>query len=135
MASLPIADPTTPSTAVRSMKTKDERETLLSDLEAALAPYAPSIEVTPYSNRHFVAVFATDAISAMVDFDGLDSEPSMIHWHKAHANLKAVSGAFDECDINEVHRRKATSFPATFPDLVEALIAGFAAAANGSAFQ
>src|SRR3546814_14189922 len=59
----------------------------------------------------------------------------MIHWYRATANLKAVPGTFDEADINASHRRKATSFPPTFNLLISALVAGFSASAEGSAFQ
>src|SRR3546814_15499409 len=88
--------------------------------------------MTPYSNRHFLADFITPQIRANIDLDADDAEPSMIHWYRATANLKAVPGTFDEADINASHRRKATSFPPTFNLLISALVAGFSASAEGS---
>lgn len=124
-----------PHTIVTSTKTKAEREQLLADIEAALAPFGVRTELTPYSNRHFLANFITPQIRANIDLDADDAEPSMIHWYQAAENLKAVPGAFDEADINTSHRRKATSFPETFNLLISALVAGFTASGNGAAFQ
>lgn len=123
-----------PSTAVASTKTKAEREQLLADIQAALAPFGVRTEITPYSNRHFIAVFATPHIRADIDFDADDKEPSLVHWHRASAPLRPVIGAFLMSDINSNHRRKATSFPQSFEDLVKALVCGFAAATSGDAF-
>src|SRR3546814_18838146 len=91
--------------------------------------------MTPYSNRHFLADFITPQSRANIDLDADDAEPSMIHWYRATANLKAVPGTFDEADINASHRRKATSFPPTFNLLISDLVAGFSASAEGSSFQ
>jgi hypothetical protein len=124
-----------PLTSVSSMKTKAEREQLLADVTAALAPYGVEIEITPYSDRHFVAMASAPGIRASFDFDGLDPHPSMIHWHNARDPLQAVRGAWVESDINFSHRKKATSFPSTFQSLIAMLVAGFAAAADGSAFR
>src|SRR3546814_17282037 len=119
--------PVAPTTAVTSTKTKKEREQLLADIQAALAPYGVRTEITPYSNRHFLADFITPQIRANIDLDADDAEPSMIHWYRATANLKAVPGTFDEADINASPRRKATSFPPTFNLLISAFVAGFSA--------
>lgn len=130
-----IINAAAPLTSVSSMKTKAEREQLLTDITTVLQPFDVKIEITPYSNRHFVAVIRNDHLAAMVDFDGNDPDPSMIHWCHARAPLKAVPFAWAENDINPCHRRKATSFPQSFVDLVKTLAAGFAAAADGSAFR
>src|SRR3546814_19432789 len=82
--------PVAPTTAVTSTKTKKEREQLLADIQAALAPYGVRTEITPYSNRHFLADFITPQIRANIDLDADDAEPSMIHWYRATANPKAV---------------------------------------------
>lgn len=124
-----------PLTAVTSTKTKAEREQLLADIETALAPFGVRTEITPYSNRHFLADFITPQLRANIDLDADDAEPSLIHWYRAGANLKAVPGAFEEADINTSHRRKATSFPATFSLLISGLVAGFTASTDGTAFQ
>src|SRR3546814_7966586 len=113
MSSQAAIAPVAPTTAVTSTKTKKEREQLLADIQAALAPYGVRTEITPYSNRHLLADFITPQIRANIDLDADDAEPSMIHWYRATANLKAVQGTFDEADINASHRRKATSFPPT----------------------
>lgn len=127
--------PVAPTTTVTSTKTTKEREQLLADIQAALAPYGVRTEITPYSNRHFLGDFITPNIRANMDFDWSDPAPSMIHWHRAAAELQPVPGAFEEADINSIHRRKATSFPDSFVDLIAALVTGFDASANGTAFR
>src|SRR3546814_10252581 len=110
--SIPAAiAPVAPTTAVMSTSTRKERRQLLADIQAARAPYGVRTEIAPYSNRHFLADFITPQIRANIVLDADDAEPSMIHWYRATANLKAVPGTFDEADINASHRRKATSFP------------------------
>jgi beta-lactamase class A len=122
-------------TDVTSTKTTAERNQLLADIQHALEPFGVRTEITPYSNRHFLADFITSEIRADIDFDHADPEPSLIHWYQAAAPLVAVPGAFGAEEINTSHRRKATSFPATFNELVSTLVEGFAAATNGTAFQ
>src|SRR3546814_14591406 len=106
--------PVAPTTAVTSTKTKKEREQLLADIQAALAPYGVRTEITPYSNRHFLADFITPQIRANIDLDADDAEPSMIHWSLATATLKAVPAPFDEAEFHLYHRRKMTTFTPTF---------------------
>src|SRR3546814_9225553 len=65
--------PVAPTTAVTSTKTKKEREQLLADIQAALAPYGVRTEITPYSNRHFLADFITPQIRANIDLDADDA--------------------------------------------------------------
>lgn len=122
-------------TSVTSTKTTAERNQLLADIQLALEPFGVRTEITPYSNRHFLADFITADIRANIDLDHADPEPSLIHWHRAAAPLVPVPGAFGADEINTSHRRKATSFPNTFEDLVSVLVTGFAAATNGAAFQ
>ena len=87
-----VITPAIPDTSVVSMRTKEEREQLLGDIKAALLPFQVETEITPYSDRHFVAMFTAPTLRASVDFDALDPDPSMIHWHNAHAPLAAVPG-------------------------------------------
>lgn len=122
-------------TNVTSMKSKKEREQFLEDVKVALQPFGVNFEVTPYSPRHFVVVATTERIAAMFDCDGTETEPSMIHWHRAYRPMQPVRGVWDEEDINPFHRAKATSFPASFNHILAMLVAGFSAAANGSAFR
>src|SRR3546814_6524089 len=66
--------PVAPTTAVTSTKTKKEREQPLADIQAALAPYGVRTEITPYSNRHFLADFITPQIRANIDLDARSEE-------------------------------------------------------------
>src|SRR3546814_6222538 len=135
MSSQAAIAPVAPTTAVTSTKTKKEREQLLADIQAALAPYGVRTEITPYSNRHFLADFITPQIRSNIDLDADDAEPSMLHWYRATANLKAVPVTFDEADINASHRRNAPSFLPTFNLLISSLVAASSARAVASAFQ
>ncbi|AXK43891.1 hypothetical protein [Erythrobacter aureus] len=134
MASLPITLPRE-VTSVTSCKTKAERFQLLRDIQEALAPYDVKFDRTDVSPRDSTTVISRIDLSAMIDFDAHDQKPSMISWHRASRPLQAVPNCFADHAINPFHRRKATSLPRTYPELVDMLVAGFAAAADGSAFK
>lgn len=70
-------------TDVTSTKTTAERNQLLADIQHALEPFGVRTEITPYSNRHFLADFITSEIRADIDFDHADPEPSLIHWYSS----------------------------------------------------
>lgn len=127
-----VISPVGPKTSVTSLRRKDQRERFLAELQSVLAAFDVRTEITAYSDRHFVAVFSNDLIAADVDFDGLDPAPSMINWHKAAKSLAEVPGVWTEKMINSFHRRKTTSFPSTYSELMTMLLVGFAAAADGS---
>ncbi len=134
MATLPLSLPQE-VTSVTSCSTKAERKQLLEDIQDALSPYEVDFDRTDFSSRDFTTVISSDGLSAMIDFDAADPGPSMISWHKASKPLRSVENCFADHAINPFHRRKATSLPRTFPELIEMLVAGFAAASDGSAFQ
>lgn len=121
-------------TKVTSLKRKSDRETLLSEIKIILSPFGIETRITPCSDRHFCAVFSNSLIAADVDFDARDTSPPMINWHKAARPLKAVPNGWEEGMINRHHRRKTTSFPQDFSQLLLILFNGFAAAADGTAF-
>ena len=57
-----------------------------------------------------------------------------LHWHSADGRLQTVAGAWRGDNINPFHRHKATSFPDSKHDAIEALLRGFTAVVSGEAF-
>lgn len=59
----------------------------------------------------------------------------IISWYGAAYPLRGVPGAWHDDDVNSSHRRKATSLPATWPELFDMLETGLLAGIDGSAFD
>lgn len=58
-----------------------------------------------------------------------------ISWHGARYPLRALPGVWTARDVNTSHRRKATSSPRDWPQLLDMLVDGLLAAIDGSAFD
>lgn len=122
-------------TDVTSLKLKANRQQFAKDVAAALAAHAPTAEireneVTGDDWRLSVAV--PGALGASVWWMRGEGAP-MISWHGAARPLRDyIMGAW--ADVNQFHRRKASSFPASLDELVLRLVTGLGAAADGSAF-
>jgi hypothetical protein len=121
-------------TEVLYLTRKGDRQQLAADIRKALEPLGVTVAVRE-GTRDLAVTLSGHGLSALVHLDArAQSEAPMIHWHEAQRDLVgAVRGAWS--DVNNIHRRKATSFPCSMIDVIERLQRGFQAAADGSAFM
>lgn len=84
---------------------------------------------------HIVVMLRTPLLGAMVILarGSADYRAPAIHWFGAARRLVVRHAAWGS--VNAFHGCKATWAGATWEDMLAALVAGFTAAADGSAFQ
>lgn len=123
-----------PLTLVEDAKTKASRQQLLADIRAALASLTLTYEVEDEANEMTI-IIRGQHISADVWFQkNLPIDMTMISWFTSGRQLAPLASVWDEKAINPCHRRKSSSYPQTFRQLIRMLVIGFAADANGSAY-
>jgi hypothetical protein len=118
-------------TSITSLGTKRERQLLDQDIRRALA----SIPGLTIETRHHDRELLIDAFHPLLRaswWATLGDDGHLIAWHRAERDLVLVPEAWQ--DVNDIHRRKATSFATTPNDAIGRLVKGFEAAIDGSAF-
>lgn len=58
-----------------------------------------------------------------------------LHWYGALEPLQGVYGAWASHHVNQFHGCKATSFPPSLSRVIDSVVRGLTAAADGSAFK
>lgn len=130
-----IAATRQPLTLVENASTKANRNQLLADIQLALAPFDLTYEIENEANELTIIVKHPDLLADIWFQKNLPADMTIISWYTSTRSLQPVPLAWDEKDMNLVHRRKATSQPDSFRDLVRMLVVGFTAVANGTAFE
>lgn len=123
-------------TDVTSLNLKANRQQFAKDVAAAIAAHAPAAEIREnvVSDDWRLSVAVPGALGASVWWLRGEDTP-MISWHGATRPLRDyVKGAWIGINVNQFHRRKASSFPTSLDALIARLVIGLGAAADGSAF-
>jgi len=121
-------------TEVIYLTRKADRERMAADIRKALEPLGVTVETSEGLGRCLHVNLAGHGLEAGVWLDGSSkSDVPLIHWHNAARPLAGVRGAWTS--VNAYHGCKATSLPSSMIDLIEKLLCGFQAAADGSAFR
>lgn len=126
------AKPTEPAPSY-DLKKRPERERLAADLQAVAERFGASVVVENWDGEPDVTV-ATPSLRATIWCVSVQGEMPIISWYGAAYPLRAVPGAWTADQVNDAHRRKASSLPGTWSELFDALEIGVCAAIDGSAF-
>ncbi len=113
------------------LRKRPERERAADDLADRARAFGARVEIENWDGEPDVQIF-TPSLQANIWLAYLKEAPMpIISWYGAAYPLRAVPGAWTDDD----GRRKATSLPATWSELFDALEIGICAAIDGNAFQ
>lgn len=121
-------------THATTLSRKAEREQFIADLQSSLASQGISGQITVrHDDGHTTITIERKELSASIWVSHARRGPvPLISWYGAERPLRYLNGAWHS--VNGFHGRKATSFPGDLTGVIRCLIAGLAAAEDGSAF-
>lgn len=121
-------------TDITTLSRKAEREQFIADLKAALIRHSirPQLAIRE-GDRHTIFTLERRELSASIWLSHQRGGGTpIIAWYGAERPLAHVSDAWQS--VNQFHRRKATGHPKELEGLICSLVAGLAAAMDGTAF-
>lgn len=117
------------------LRKRPERERAAADIAARAEALGATVVIENWDGEPDVDI-TLPSLRATIWLAHLKAAPMpTISWYGAQYPLRAVPGAWTDADVNSAHGRKATSLPATWPELFDMLEAGICAAIDGSAFD
>jgi hypothetical protein len=136
--SLPVVTPRTrppgaepPAGPTYDLRKRPERERLAAALAERARAFGATVHIENWDGEPDVQI-RTPSLQANIWLAYLREAPMpIISWYGAAYPLRAVPGAWTDDD----RRRKASSLPATWPELFDMLETGICAAIDGSAFD
>lgn len=130
----PGAEPV-PAVPDYDLRKRPERERAADDLAARARAFGARVEIENWDGEPDVQIFLP-SLQANIWLAYMREAPMpIISWYGAAYPLRAVPGAWTADQVNDAHRRKASSLPGTWSELFDALEIGICAAIDGSAFD
>lgn len=123
-----------PDQAEYNLRRRAERERLADDIAKRARALGATVEIENWDGEPDVNI-ALPSLRATIWCVSVQGEMPIISWYGAAYPLQALPGAWRDDQVNSAHERKATSLPATYAELFEALETGICAAIDGGAFR
>lgn len=118
-----------------NLRKRAERERCADDIASRARALGATVEIENWDGEPDVDI-RTPSLRATIWLAWTPAAPMpIISWYGASYPLRGVPGAWRAEQVNSAHRRKATSLPATWPELFDALETGICAAVDGTAFD
>ena len=131
----PGQKPPAPAAPDYDLRKRPERERAADDLAGRARAFGARVEIENWDGEPDVQVFLP-SLQANIWLAHLKEAPMpIISWYGAVYPLRPVPGAWTADQVNDAHRRKASSLPGTWSELFDALEIGVCAAIDGSAFD